>query len=148
MRPCRSGPPASTATGSWGGSSTAVTAQSKNKDAAAKFATWLNTDPEAVRPWSRRAASTRRDSAQAADRPWPRRRTFFSNQPDFYKVAASRQTRRPFTCGPNVNVAYSAYKDAFAKAASQAEECRSSAPSTSMQQATVDDLKKTGLQVK
>ena len=35
-------------TGSWGGSSTGVTTDSKNKEAAAKFAAWLNTDPEAL----------------------------------------------------------------------------------------------------
>jgi multiple sugar transport system substrate-binding protein len=35
-------------TGSWGGSSTAVAAKSKNIAPAVKFATWLNTDPAAV----------------------------------------------------------------------------------------------------
>lgn len=34
--------------GNWGGSTTAVTTQSENKEAAVEFATWLNTDPEAV----------------------------------------------------------------------------------------------------
>ncbi len=35
-------------TGSWGGSSTGVSTDSKHAEAAAKFATWLNTDPEAL----------------------------------------------------------------------------------------------------
>ncbi len=35
-------------TGSWGGSSTGVSTDSKHAEAATKFANWLNTDPEAL----------------------------------------------------------------------------------------------------
>ena len=77
--------PPSPATGNWGGSSTAVTTQSKNVAAAAKFATWLNTDPEAVKALVEVAgiypADT--DGAKTALTKAPE---FFSNQPDFYDV--------------------------------------------------------------
>lgn len=103
--------------GNWGGSSTAVTTQSKHAAAAVKFATWLNTDPEAVKALVKETgiypAAT--DAAASALTEAP---AFFSNQPDFYDVAAdAAQAVGPFTYGPNVNVAYSAYNDEFAKAA-------------------------------
>ena len=44
------------------------------------------------RCWSRRAASTRRRRRRRPDRRWRSRRTFFSNQADFY-VAAKRDRR-------------------------------------------------------
>jgi len=133
-------------TGSWGGSSTAVSANSKNKAAAAKFAVWLNTNADAtaglvteggIYPASRSAQSGPALS-KAPD--------FFANQPDFYVQAKQiADTAAGFTFGPNVNVTYSAYKDNFAKAIT------SKTPFTAaldlMQTATVDDMKKNGFTV-
>jgi multiple sugar transport system substrate-binding protein len=130
-------------TGSWGGSSTAVTAGSKHADAAAKFAIWLNTSPEAtaalVKEGGIYPAAT---SAQSLANP----PAFFSNQPDFYAVAKEiAATAVGFTFGPNVNVTYSTYKDAFAKAITD----RTAFPAAvdQMQTVTVDDMKKNGFTV-
>ena len=71
---------------------------------------------------------------------------FFSNQPDFYQVAkAIAATAVGFTFGPNVNVTYSAYKDAFSKAIT--DHSAFSGAVDQMQTATVDDMKKNGFTV-
>lgn len=133
-------------TGSWGGSSTAVTDRSKHKEAAAKFAVWLNTDPEAtgllvteggLYPASQAAQSGPALAAAPA---------FFSNQPDFYVLARQiAGTAAGFTFGPNVNVTYSTYKDAFAKAIT--DRSPFTAALDRMQAATLNDMKKNGFTI-
>ncbi|MET4158481.1 extracellular solute-binding protein [Agromyces sp. PvR057] len=133
--------------GNWGGSSTAVTSQSKNVDAATEFATWLNTDPEAVAALVEQTgiypAATDAAASILTEAP-----EFFSNQPDFYDVAAeAAQAVAPFTYGPNVNVAFSAYNDEFAKAAEAKSVDAFLAAVTAMQKTTIDDLKAGGFSV-
>lgn len=71
---------------------------------------------------------------------------FFSNQPDFYtKAAEIAKNTAPAAWGPNVNVAYSTFKDAFGKAAQAKSDF--TAALTAMQDATVADLTKTGFKV-
>lgn len=133
-------------TGSWGGSSTAVTAGSKHKSAAAKFAVWLNTNADATTglvtegglyPASRAAQSGPALAAAPA---------FFPNQPDFYQLAKQiADTAAGFTFGPNVNVTYSAYKDLFAKAITAKSSFTGALDG--MQTTTVDDMKKNGFTV-
>ncbi|MEV6104504.1 extracellular solute-binding protein [Streptomyces sp. NPDC051940] len=132
-------------TGSWGGSTTAVSTDSKHKEAAAKFATWLNTDPEAlsvlVKEGGIYPAATAAQSGDVLTTP-----EFFANQPDFYATAAQiSQTTSPAAWGPNVNVAYQSFKDAFGKAAKDKADFGSAL--TAMQDATVADLKKQGFEV-
>ncbi|HWU05724.1 MAG TPA: sugar ABC transporter substrate-binding protein [Streptomyces sp.] len=133
-------------TGSWGGSSTAVTGDSRNKKAAATFAKWLNTDPTALAALVKEsgvypaatAAQTGGALAKAPD--------YFSNQPAFYTEAARiAQGTAPAAWGPNVNVAYSAFKDNFAAAAKNKADFGPAL--TAMQDATVADLKKQGFGV-
>ncbi|MEV5863156.1 extracellular solute-binding protein [Streptomyces sp. NPDC052071] len=133
-------------TGSWGGSSTAVTNDSTNKKAAATFAKWLNTDPTALAALVKEggiypaatAAQTGGALAKAPD--------YFSNQPGFYTEAAKiAQGTAPAAWGPNVNVAYSAFKDNFAAAAKNKSDFGPAL--TAMQDATVADLKKQGFGV-
>ncbi len=134
------------ATGSWGGSTTAVTTDSKHKAAAAKFATWLNTDPQALTALVKEsgiypAATAAQTSGALAEAP-----DFFANQPDFYTRAAGiAKTTAPASWGPNVNVAYTAFKDEFAQAAKTRSDF--GAALTAMQDATVADLKKQGFEV-
>ena len=135
------------ATGYWGGSATAVMAGSKHKDAATKFALWLNTDPKAVEALvsisNLYPASTAGQSTPALSKP----PAFMPDQPDFYAtVAKIAATAKGFTWGPNANVSYAAYKDAFAKAI----QTHSSfdAATDAMQKATVADMKKSGYTVK
>ncbi|MBD8538398.1 ABC transporter substrate-binding protein [Frigoribacterium sp. CFBP 8751] len=135
------------ADGNWGGSTTAVTTQSEHKEAAVEFATWLNTDPTAVAALADIAgvypAAT--DAAKDALTTSPE---FFSQQDDFYDIAAeASESVNPFTYGPNVNVAFSAYNDEFAKAADAKTQAAFEDAVTAMQKITVDDLTKSGFSV-
>ncbi|WP_149550144.1 ABC transporter substrate-binding protein [Streptomyces marokkonensis] len=133
-------------TGSWGGSSTAVTTDSRNKEAAAKFAAWLNTDGEALNALAKEGgiypASTSAQLSGAFTSP----PEYFSNQPDFYKKAAGiAETTAPSAWGPNVNVAYTSFKDAFGAAAKNKSDF--TAALDTMQEDTVADLEKQGFGV-
>ncbi|KOT37851.1 sugar ABC transporter substrate-binding protein [Streptomyces caelestis] len=133
-------------TGSWGGSSTAVTTDSGHKEAAAKFAAWLNTDADALNALAKESgiypASTSAQLSGAFAGP----PEYFSNQPDFYEKAAGiAKTTAPSAWGPNVNVAYTTFKDAFGAAAKNKSDF--TAALDTMQQDTVADLKKQGFGV-
>lgn len=133
-------------TGSWGGSSTAVTTDSKHKAAAAKFAAWLNTDRDALNALAKESgiypASTSAQLSGAFTTP----PDYFSNQADFYTKAADiAETTAPSAWGPNVNVAYTTFKDAFGKAAKNKSDF--AAALKTMQDDTVADLKKQGFEV-
>jgi multiple sugar transport system substrate-binding protein len=133
-------------TGSWGGSSTAVAAKSKHIAQATQFAVWLNTDPAAVTGLITEGgiypAATAAQSGGALAKP----PAFFSNQPEFYTLAQQfAGTAAGVTWGPNVNVTYATYKDAFAKAITGKTAFGPAVDQ--MQKATVDDLKKNGFKV-
>lgn len=134
------------ATGSWGGSTTAVTNDSEHKAAAAAFATWLNTDPKALEALVEEsgiypAATAAQSGGALAEAP-----DYFSNQPDFYtEAAAIAKTAAPAAWGPNVNVAYTTFKDAFGRAAKN--KSGFGAALTAVQDKTVADLKKSGFGV-
>ncbi|MFF8601333.1 ABC transporter substrate-binding protein [Streptomyces sp. NPDC015232] len=135
-------------TGSWGGSSTAVTADSKHKAAAAEFAIWLNTDPKALAALVKEtgiypAATAAQTSGALAKAP-----DYFANQPDFYTRAAEiAKTTAPGAWGPNVNVAYTAFKDEFGKAAKARAAAGFGTALTAVADTTVADLKKQGFGV-
>jgi multiple sugar transport system substrate-binding protein len=135
------------ANGNWGGSATSVTSQSEHKTQAATFAAWINTDQAAVRALATDAnvypAATDAGNLALTSPP-----AFFANQQSFYTIAAiARKTTRSFTYGPNVNVAYSAYNDAFGKAAQSRQAAAFTSALGAMQRTTVDDLKATGFTV-
>ena len=133
-------------TGSWGGSSTAVTTDSAHKEAAAKFAAWLNTDGSALQALAKEsgiypAATNAQTSGAFANPP-----AYFANQADFYTRAAEiAKTTAPSAWGPNVNVAYTTFNDAFGAAAKNKSDFV--AALNTMQDATVADLKKQGFGV-
>ncbi|NUR01855.1 MAG: extracellular solute-binding protein [Streptomyces sp.] len=133
-------------TGSWGGSSTAVTTDSAHQAAAAKFAAWLNTDGSALQALAKDsgiypAATDAQTSGAFAQPP-----AYFANQPDFYtRAAAIAKTTAPSAWGPNVNVAYTTFNDAFGAAAKNKSDF--TAALAKMQEATVADLKKQGFEV-
>ncbi|MFJ3161037.1 ABC transporter substrate-binding protein [Streptomyces kanasensis] len=134
------------ATGSWGGSSTAVTNDSKHKAAAARFVTWLNTDPTALAALVKEggiypAATAAQTGGALAEAP-----DFFADQPDFYeRAAAIAGTTAPSAWGPNVNVAYTAFRDAFARAAKNRADF--GAALRTVHDTTVTDLRKQGFEV-
>ncbi|MGV9455904.1 ABC transporter substrate-binding protein [Streptomyces sp. NPDC003635] len=133
-------------TGSWGGSSTAVTTDSAHQAAAAKFAAWLNTDDAALQALAKEsgiypAATNAQTSGAFANPP-----EYFSNQADFYTQAAEiAKSTAPSAWGPNVNVAYTTFKDAFGKAAKDKSDFV--AALNTMQDDTVADMKKQGFEV-
>jgi multiple sugar transport system substrate-binding protein len=130
--------------GFWGGSAVAVAAGSKHKEAAAEFAAWLNTDPAAlgllIKEGAVYPAATKGTSllTEAPD--------YFSNVPDFWQQAAGFGAgARGFTFGPNVNVAYNTFKDAFDKAV--LDKTSFSAAMKTVQDATVADMTKSGFRL-
>ncbi|GAA3794024.1 ABC transporter substrate-binding protein [Cellulomonas soli] len=136
------------ATGNWGGSATSVTTQSEHPAEAAQFIEWMNSSQEGVNLLVEKGSVYPADipgQAEALAEP----PAFFSNQPDFYTIAAQiAQTVQPFQYGPNVNVAYSAYNDEFGKAAEAKSASLFTDAVTAMQTATVEDLKNSGFTVK
>jgi multiple sugar transport system substrate-binding protein len=133
-------------TGMWGGSSTAVMAKSKHLDAAAKFATWLNTDPAAIEALVTQGSLYPAATAGQSTPALSKAPAFMPNQPDFYQTAKQISgTAAAVTWGPDVNVTYASYRDAFGKAI-QAKSDFTAALST-MQSTTVADMKKLGFDV-
>ncbi|WP_165984552.1 extracellular solute-binding protein [Streptomyces sp. YIM 98790] len=134
------------ATGSWGGSTTAVTVDAEHREAAAEFASWLNTDPEALATMVKEGgiypAATAAQTGDALTEP----PAFFAHQTDFYTLAAQiAEGTAPAAWGPNVNVAYAAFNDAFGKAAAGRSDF--GAALAAMQEATVKDLTEHGFKV-
>jgi multiple sugar transport system substrate-binding protein len=135
------------ATGNWGGSAVAVSSQSKHVAAAVSFDTWLNTSPTAVSMLVGTSALYPADTVDSKSA-LASGNSFFSNQPDFYTTAAKiAETVKPFTYGPNVNVAYSAFNDQFGKAAQSKSQAAFVSALQQMQKITVSDLKSTGFTV-
>lgn len=133
-------------TGNWGGSSTGVTKSSKHKEAAAKFAVWMNTDPAATATLVKESGvyPAARDAQNGPALRQPP--AFFAQQTSFYSDAkAIADTAAPFVWGPNVNVTYSTYKDAFGKAV--AGKSPFGPAVDAMQEATVADMRKNGFKV-
>lgn len=132
------------ATGNWGGSTTAVTTQTEHKEAAVRFAEWMNTSADGVEALVTKSYVFPADqlgSEEALSEP----PAFFENQPEFYaQSTANAETVQPFTFGPNVNVTYSVFNDAFA-VATQARSAEAFTEAvTTLQERTVADLENQG----
>ncbi|MCH5671850.1 ABC transporter substrate-binding protein [Streptomyces gilvus] len=133
-------------TGSWGGSSTAVTTDSKHQAAAAKFAAWLNTNADAVDTMAKVGgiypASTSAQTSGAFSSP----PAYFPNQADFYTQAAKiAKATAASAWGPNVNVAYTSFNDAFGTAAKNKSDFVTAL--NTVQGTTLADMKKQGFGV-
>lgn len=129
--------------GFWGGSTTAVTTDSKHAADAAKFAVWLNTDPQAVQGLVTDGGIYPASKPGQAVPALTTAPAYFSNQPQFWSQASTiASTAVGFTWGPDVNVAYSKWSDAF-KAAIQNKSSFGTAITT-VQTATVADMKNAG----
>ncbi|OLF16386.1 ABC transporter substrate-binding protein [Actinophytocola xanthii] len=147
MAPLPTWNPGEERTGNWGGSSTAVSAGSEHVEAAADFALWLNTDPAATRALvtegSLYPAARDAQSGPALDQP----PAFLPGQSTFYTEAkAIADTAARWTWGPNVNVAYQAYRDAFGAAITEGS--RFSAAVGVMHERTVADMRRNGFTVR
>jgi multiple sugar transport system substrate-binding protein len=119
-------------------------AGSKNQQAAAQFAAWLNTDPTATAALVSEGGIYPADiSAEGALTTPP---AYFSNQPTFWTLAKQYASEAAnVTWGPDVNVAYTEFQTAFGTAASSKGSFLS--PLTAVQSAVVNDMKKSGFTV-
>jgi multiple sugar transport system substrate-binding protein len=132
-----------TSTGNWGGSSMAVTTDSKHKDAAAQFLVWLNTDKAATDLLISQAGVYPADIEAQGSVAAP---TFLPSVTDFATIAKSAgAATAPATWGPNVSTAYAAYNDNVGKAASAKGSL--SDGFDAVQQAVVADMKKAGFTI-
>jgi len=132
-------------TGNWGGSATSVTADSKNPQQAAQFINWLNHASEGtdqlVTQGSVYPASLAAESSSSLTVP-----SFISGQTDFYTQAKTySQDAASATWGPDVNVAYSAFGDAFGTAATNKSDFL--AALSTVQQKVIADMKANGFTV-
>ncbi|MDP9795194.1 multiple sugar transport system substrate-binding protein [Catenuloplanes nepalensis] len=133
-------------TGFWGGSSTAVSTSSSQKAQAAKFAKWLNSDPEALAALAKiglyPAASAGQTAEVLGNPP-----EIMSAQPDYYTTAAAiAKTARGFdSWGPNTNVTYGAFEDLLPTAVKNKTDF--TAVADQVQNTSLEDLKKQGYQV-
>lgn len=133
-----------TATGSWGGSTTAVTVDSPHRAEAVRFAEWMNTSADGVRALVERSGVFPADQVGAADA-LAAPPEFFAEQPDFYELStANAEGVRPLTFGPNVNVAYSIFNDAFGAATQQGTAAAFVDAIATIQAGTVADLENQG----
>ena len=131
-------------TGTWGGSATTVTTDSKHPAEAAQFASWLNTDDAAVTAQIKNiniypAVTSGRSLPVLKDAP-----PFFPNQPDFYDVVKQvAPSARSFSMwGPDVTVAFSSYTDSFGAALQSGGSFDGALDA--IQNASVADMKKLG----
>jgi multiple sugar transport system substrate-binding protein len=132
-------------TGNWGGSATSVTADSKYPQQAAQFINWLNHAGEGtdllVTQGSVYPASLTAESSSSLSVP-----SFISGQSDFYSLAKTySQNAASATWGPDVNVAYSAFGDAFGAAATSKSDFV--AALNTVQQKVIADMKANGFTV-
>jgi multiple sugar transport system substrate-binding protein len=133
--------------GIWGGETEAVTANSKYPAQAAKFVNWLNNSNEAMTTLITQAqvfpAATAAQSLPALKTPPP----FMPNQPDYNTLmaAAAKNVRTFQIWGPDANVTFDSYSNAFAAALQNKTPL--SAALDVMQSATVTDMKKLGFKV-
>lgn len=133
--------------GIWGGETEAVTANSKHPAEAAKFVKWMNSSKEGVASLITNVqvfpASLSNQSAPELKTPPP----FMSNQPDYNTLMASvaKGVRTFDIWGPNANVTFDSYSNAFAAALQNKSQL--SAALDTMQSDTVTDMKKIGFTV-
>jgi multiple sugar transport system substrate-binding protein len=133
--------------GNWGGQAWVVTSQSKHPKEAYEFAKWVTTSKEGLTSLVKAVGiyPAAINAQGTTDTPPP----FLSDQSDFFDLAAKSSEQIPITTfGPNVNVAYNAYVDEFGKAAKSKSQADFLTALANMQQATVNDLKKSGYTVK
>jgi multiple sugar transport system substrate-binding protein len=137
---------ASTA-GNWGGSSTAVMADSKHQQAAIEFATWLNTSSQATAALASQGgiypADIGAQGALAAGSP----PSYFSDQPGFYSLAKQITAGTSnVTWGPDVNVAYDDFTTVYGTATT-GKGASYITPLQQVQQSVLSDMTKSGFTV-
>src|SRR5699024_1350496 len=131
-------------TGNWGGSATSVDVGSAHPTEAVRYAAWMNTSADGVHALVEHSGGIPADLANAAEaRETPPE--FFSHQSDFYEHSTDNADGvQPFTFGPNVNVAYSLFNDAFGVATRAATAAAFGDAVPTVHEGTVADLENQG----
>jgi multiple sugar transport system substrate-binding protein len=133
--------------GIWGGETEAVTANSKHPAEAAKFVKWMNSSTEGVKLLIQQVdvfpASLENQTQDALKTPPP----FMSNQSDYNTLMTqeAKNVRTFQIWGPDANVTFDSYSNAFASALQNKTGLSSAL--TQMQNATVNDMKQHGFTV-
>jgi multiple sugar transport system substrate-binding protein len=146
MAPLPQWTPGDAAVSYQGGSAIIVTKNSKNAEAAAKFAMWYNAESDGVKLILNTqnlypAATAGQELAKSQKPP-----ALMPQQTDFYSVAAEISSKTaPVTWGPNVNLAKSVFTDALSKAIANKTPWRDAFIAT--QKAVIQDMKKNGFKV-
>jgi len=129
-----------------GGSATIVTTSSEHEAAAAEFAAWINSSEEGaaaqIAAGQYPASLVGQELTLQSEPP-----SISPQQTDFWQVAKdiSSSTVDEISWGPNVNVANSAFQDAFNAAVTDGTSFRDALLAT--QDAVVADMEKTGFDV-
>lgn len=135
------------ATGNWGGSGTAVVKGGAHQAESVRFAEWMNTSAEGVDALVQLSGIFPADlpNAESALAEPP---AFFSEQSDFYELSThNAEGVQPFVFGPNVNVAYSIFNDAFATATQARTAAAFGEAVATVHAGTVADLENQGYQL-
>lgn len=134
-------------TGIWGGSSLSIMANSQHPAECVEFIKWINASDEGLAAQINDigvypAANNGRALPELDTPP-----EFFHNQDDYYDViATSAKNARSFDIwGPNANVTFSNFRDAFANAIQNRTSFTDAL--TTMQNATVADMERLGFNV-
>lgn len=133
--------------GNWGGSTTAVLAGTAHPAEAAKFALWLNTDPEALEITKKEGGLYPATlDAQAALTASPELTKFYGGQ-NVYEVfnKAGQQVSQDFVFGPTMQQTYSHAQDGFAGVLSGSKTIEQVMADTA--KATVQDLQQQSIPV-
>jgi multiple sugar transport system substrate-binding protein len=135
-----------TVSGYWGGSSSAVSADTDHADQATQFLTWLYTDPEALAALVDvaglyPAALDGQDYAAGTGAP-----EILEGQDDFWQLAAEAAANaQGFQWSPNVNFTFTTMQDAFSTAVEKGTSLRDTLPE--IEKASRDDLASQGYPV-
>ncbi|MFJ5220482.1 ABC transporter substrate-binding protein [Streptomyces sp. NPDC088354] len=133
--------------GIWGGETEAVTANSKHPAEAAKFVKWMNSSAGGAKILIEKVAAFPASKANQQLDALKTPPTFMSNQPDYNTLMAQQAgNARTFQIwGPNANVTFDSYSNAFAAALQNKTPLSAALPQ--IQRATVDDMKQRGFAV-
>lgn len=135
------------ADGNWGGGAQVVTSQSKHPKQALEFVKWLTTSKEGLTAFIDDVGiypAANNTYGALSDPP-----AFLSDQKDFYSIASQAlQSVTPVTYGPNTDVAYSSFSDAFGKAANSKDPASFTDALDTLQSDVKSNLSKSGYTVK
>jgi multiple sugar transport system substrate-binding protein len=127
--------------GTWGGAGLGVSSQSKHPAEAAKFIQWVNASQPGLTSLLKATGGLFPSDMTNGPKVLTEPPAYFKDQTDFWTVVSGQaSTLKPFTYGPNADLAYSAFTDAFGKAAEARTSTAFVDAVKTVNKTTVDDL--------